>query len=164
MNLAADPSTDHAVWPYALPREVLLARFLAKVEKDECTGCWNWIAGKQSKGYGSIGVGDHKTDNAHRVAWILFRGPIPDGFEVDHLCRRHECVNPSHLEPVPQRVNALRGVSSPAENARKASCASGHPLSGRNLIQRRDGRRNCRECSNAAKRAYWQRTAARRAS
>ncbi|PLS82281.1 MAG: hypothetical protein CYG60_24755 [Actinobacteria bacterium] len=46
---------------------------------------------------------------AHRVYYLRLRGPIPNGKELDHLCRNRDCVNPDHLEPVEGRVNVQRG-------------------------------------------------------
>lgn len=79
-------------------------------EKVEPTGfCWNWTASTRN-GYGQISVGGRKgrIAGAHRVAYELLIGPIPDGLVIDHLCRNTLCVNPDHLEPVTVRENALR--------------------------------------------------------
>lgn len=65
---------------------------------------------------------------AHRAAYEAAYGPIPKGLVIDHLCRNTECCNPEHLEAVTQRVNALRGTSRPAVNARKETCPKGHPF------------------------------------
>ena len=76
--------------------------------------------------YGRFAVG-HEHRPAHRVAYELQDGrPVANTLEIDHLCRVHNCVRPEHLEPVPHRVNALRGFSIPAENARKTHCTHGH--------------------------------------
>ena len=53
---------------------------------------------------------------AHRVAWELIRGPIPEGLVLDHLCRTSACVNPDHLEPVPQAINMIRGFEDTARD------------------------------------------------
>lgn len=76
---------------------------------------------------------------AHRFAYELANGPIPDGLEIDHLCRNRKCVNPAHLQAVSHRENMLR--------AAKTHCLNGHPLTGPNVYLRPDGRgRECREC------------------
>jgi len=61
-------------------------------------------------GYGrvNLGVRGAGVALAHRVAWELTNGPIPDGHELDHLCRTRNCVNPGHLEPVTRAVNCAR--------------------------------------------------------
>lgn len=73
-------------------------------------GCWEWTGAKTSDGYGIIGEGGKHSGNlyAHRVAWEKWRGPIPEGAEVDHLCYNTSCINPDHLEPVTPRVNKDR--------------------------------------------------------
>jgi hypothetical protein len=125
-------------------------RFWSKVSLGD--GCWNWQAASDARGYG----GFHRTINgvhtqcmAHRVAYELLVGPIPDGLELDHLCRNPRCVNPHHLEAVTHRVNALRGISSTAKNAVKTHCDKGHPFDERNTYWTTNQglpSRRCREC------------------
>ena len=94
--------------------------FWSKVNKTET--CWLWTGHLNHKGYGRYGrIG------AHRLTYIMFNGPIPEGYEPDHLCRVHNCVNPAHSEAVTKRVNILRGVSFSAVNAAKTRCPKGHP-------------------------------------
>lgn len=73
------------------------------------SGCWLWLLSVGSHGYGQSG-----RTTAHRVSHEAFRGPIPEGYEVDHLCRNKLCVNPDHLEAVP-----------PVENQRRMADARG---------------------------------------
>lgn len=75
----------------------LRERFLTKVRKTD--GCWLWVGSKNAQGYGHIGEGGHKSKiiRAHRVAYGLFVGPIPEGKQVLHRCDNPSCVNPSHL-------------------------------------------------------------------
>lgn len=89
-------------------RVPLSQRFWDKVEKTD--GCWLWRAARDLNGYGRVGAdeGPKRTMLAHRAAWTLLRGDIPDGLVLDHLCRNPQCVNPAHLEPVTQRVNLER--------------------------------------------------------
>lgn len=106
-------------------------RFWAKVEKSD--GCWLWTGAKTTTGYGSVWL-DGRSVKAHRVAYELLVGRIPDGLTIDHLCRVRLCVNPAHLEPVTNRENTLRSPQSEASvNARKTHCPKGHPYEGRNL-------------------------------
>lgn len=85
----------------------LLRRFWSKVDVRP-DGCWWWTGAIGASGYPHIKV-DGKKQRAHRIAYELFAGPVPDGFDVDHLCGVRKCVNPSHLEAVTHRENVLRG-------------------------------------------------------
>lgn len=109
-------------------------RFWAKVDKagpvpearPELGPCWVWTAGKRWNGYANLGVTNSSSTVAHKFAYELLVGPVPDGLQLDHLCRVRHCVNPSHLEPVPQVVNILRGEAFTAKNAVKTHCPKGH--------------------------------------
>jgi len=85
---------------------------------------------------------------AHRFAYELLVGPIPDGLHTDHLCRNHSCVRPDHLEPVTCAVNVQRGIGPAALNAKKAHCMHGHPFDGPNTMIAKNGKRQCRTCHN----------------
>lgn len=98
-------------------------RFWEKVHKTEM--CWVWTACTTNLGYGRFGV-EGRTESAHRFAYKLLVGPIPDGLCLDHLCRNRACVNPAHLEPVTLGENVLRGVGLSARRAASAHCAKGH--------------------------------------
>lgn len=71
-------------------------KFHASYRQDE-TGCWLWTGTCSSKGYGKFYY-DYSTTGAHRVAWELVNGPIPDGLLIRHTCDVRACVNPVHLE------------------------------------------------------------------
>lgn len=89
---------------------------------------------------------------AHRVAYELFVGPIPEGLTLDHLCRVRHCVNPLHLEPVTRGENTRRNDSAPSQNARKTHCIRGHALIPENLYPRKYGRQ-CKLCVRELTRA-----------
>lgn len=110
------------------------------------SGCWEWQGAKDRAGYGRFGDGRrHGTNITHRLAYMFVYGPIPEGKELDHLCRNRGCCNPDHLEPVTHRVNLQRGVQGAVTH-----CKWGHELSGDNLklARRKNGDlfRQCRPC------------------
>jgi hypothetical protein len=87
-------------------------RFWPKVDKTET--CWLWVGAIGTGGYGNFyisSVGRRiRSVRAHRWAYEHLVGSIPDGLDLDHLCRNRACVNPAHLEPVTRRVNLRRGI------------------------------------------------------
>jgi hypothetical protein len=127
-------------------------------------GHWMWT-GSNSRGYGRFSI-NRRGIPAHRAAWLLFRGEIPEGLQVHHLCYRKGCVNPDHLEPRTARDNNLdvsplrqpRKPKSP-HRWRKAVCKHGHPMEGENIAwtTHADGRRvrYCRECARIMNRAQY---------
>lgn len=117
-------------------------------------GCWLWTAAKNGKGYGQVKFRGTQT-GAHRLAYLHWIGPIPKGLQLDHLCRNPSCVNPNHLEAVTQKTNMLRGESPSALNAQKTHCKRGHALDGPNLRLGSKGRRMCRTCIGASRRATY---------
>lgn len=115
-------------------------RFWAKVEKTD--HCWLWHGAVSSyTGYGSIGH-NGKTCVAHRMAYLLVKGAIPDGLELDHLCRNRLCVNPDHLEPVTHLENMRRGAL-----ATRTHCIHGHEYTPENTYLAPAGGRRCRQCA-----------------
>jgi hypothetical protein len=134
-------------------RGTLEERFWAKVDRLGDDECWPWLAAVHGRGgYGVIcsGKRGHKV-MAHRVAYELLVGPIPEGLVIDHLCENPLCVNPAHMEPVQNGVNVVRGHSPTALNARKTHCLRGHLLDERNTY-RPGNHRYCRTCTRLRKR------------
>lgn len=137
--------------PRAIPKSMPpLDRIAARLIVED-SGCWTLTGSTSSTGYHSIGV-NGTTHNAHRWLYEVVVGPVPEGLQLDHLCRNRACVNPDHLEPVSQSENLLRGDGFSGVNARKSVCVNGHDLVGHNVMIRKDGWRNCRECHNARRR------------
>lgn len=132
-------------------------RFHAHYIPEPNTGCWLWDGKLSSKGYGKLHDGNpgNRLLNAHRLAYELLRGPIPDGLQLDHLCRVRSCVNPRHLEPVTNQDNVLRSpISLATANAKKTHCPKGHAYVPENTIMER-GKRRCRACRDERNRATW---------
>lgn len=122
-----------------------MLRFWAKVDEWQPSGCWLWTGSLDGKGYGKFGL-DGRTVGAHRVAYQIERGPIPDGLELDHLCCVPACVNPDHLEPVTHLENIRRNPK-----RTRLVCPYGHPRHWRGT------RMVCRQCDNAAAARYRER-------
>lgn len=127
------------------PPSPVLPRLASKFTVSD--GCWEWT-GTRTYGYGRFRLRG-KYVQAHRLMYELLVGPIPDGLQLDHLCRNRACVRPSHLEPVTQRENILRGEGPTANNATKTHCRYGHEFTPENTYQVKTGGRFCRACARA---------------
>lgn len=127
--------------------------------------CWMWTASVNEKGYGKfreyLGRGKARSWLAHRFVYVLSIGPIPEGFQLDHLCHtvdescpggpscpHRRCVNPIHLEVVTPGENTRRGVP-----ARKTHCIHGHEFTPENTYVRR-GQRRCQTCRMEARNSF----------
>ena len=131
-------------------------RFWNRVDKGAGPdACWPWTGGTTAKGHGiakcppeRLGGGAGTT--AHRIAYMLLVGPIPDGMHLDHLCRNPPCCNPAHLEPVTHAENLRRGRQAQSE---RTECANGHAYDDANTAWYtkgpRAGTRRCRACQRA---------------
>ena len=141
-------------------------------------GCWEWTGYIMTNGYGKLTHQEDISGLAHRLVYHFEVGPIPEGFELDHLCRNRGCVNPEHLDVVTRRVNINRSplvrerrkrqkyealgrrlerLENSNANKFKTHCPQGHPYSPENTRWYRNGRR-CRECERIrARAAYWRR-------
>jgi len=94
-----------------------------------------------NSGYGAANVGGMKT-TAHRVAFVASGREIPEGLELDHLCRNRICVNPAHLEPVTRKRNMER-----TPKAMATTCKHGHEMTPANTYAKANGCRSCRACN-----------------
>lgn len=129
--------------------DVIADRFWSKVRFGDWCDCWEWTASLDRDGYGRISAGGTGRSPlaAHRVAYELLVGPIPEGMEIDHLCRNRACVNPLHLEAVTAKVNVERSAL-----AAKTHCKRGHSYTPENTAWRKPsaarphGYRVCRTC------------------
>jgi hypothetical protein len=143
------------------PRPTIEQSFWERANKAE--GCWLWSGSLNDDGYGIL-----RRLSAHRYAYELLVGPIPDGMEIDHVCSVRKCVNPAHMEAVTHTENIRRSwVRGNCENRRntlaemhksKTHCPHGHALSGENLVfDTQSGARRCRICNNNKAARYKQR-------
>lgn len=128
-----------------MPKGVYRRRSIRERVLVQSNGCWEWVAGRNSKGYGLLySKSQDRLLYAHRAFYTVFVAPIPDGLQIDHLCRNPSCVNPRHLEVVTHQENLARG-----KFGRKTHCVHGHPFDLLNTYYRRDrNERMCRACHN----------------
>lgn len=136
-----------------------------KSVRDEETGCLRWTAAKNPKGYGRQWDGN-RVQQVHRLAYEAWVGPIPDGLEIDHLCRTRDCIEPTHLEPVTHAENLDRRVWSGAPVGRPAGalpeeCSKGHQYTPENTsyynIKKTGGTgRKCKTCKAEQNRKRYQ--------
>ena len=129
------------------------------------SGCWVWMRTIDRDGYG-VASYRGKTQTAQRLAYRTFVDEvIPEGYQIDHLCRYRRCVNPRHLEAVPVAVNFQRGTCPAARRARSDRCIRGHSYAEFGVYHNggRGGRmrRRCSECIRILSR---ERAAGRRAA
>lgn len=124
---------------------------LCVVSVDPASKCVIWAGAKTVDGYGKAWDGTQDV-KAHRMAYVLAAGSIPDGLQIDHLCRNRACVSPAHLEPVTGQENLMRGDTHQARNAAKTHCDQGHEFTPENTRVHAptkkypNGRRSCRAC------------------
>ncbi len=131
-------------------------RFWAKVDKGSMRECWQWLGSHGQAGHGTFWDGS-KPEAAHRYAYRILIGPIPEGMTIDHLCRNPACVNPAHMECVTLVENILRSTGVSAINAKKTHCPQGHPYDEANTYVDNRGARTCIICRNAASRRSYTR-------
>lgn len=136
----------------------LSERFHRHVEKTD--SCWIWTGALDGHGYGQTSANGRRLA-AHRVSFELSKGSIPEGMDIDHLCRNPRCVNPDHLEAVTRGENTRRGILHQVISAKAAArktCGKGHPWTPENTYLDPAGKRRCRSCE----RINWDKCAAKR--
>lgn len=132
-------------------------RLWSNIDVVDVDDCWVWKGATTVKEYGRLRVGGRKK-LAYQYAYELVCGPVPDGLELDHLCRNRACCNPFHLEPTTHQENVLRGVAGLTNNhqTKKTHCPSGHPYSDTNT-RKQDGQRRCIVCRREQGRSIYHR-------
>lgn len=110
--------------------------------------CWIWQRALTPNGYAQASY-QSKMQRLHKLVWEFFNGPVPEGLELDHLCRNRSCWNPEHLEPVTHQVNMQRGDS---WWRNKTHCPLGHEYSPENTYTYPTGNRSCRICRRVTNR------------
>lgn len=131
-------------------RPTVLERLISQIEVDG--DCWIYTGYTPPDGYGRIHY-NRKPALAHRVCYEQLVGPIPEGLELDHVCRRPACVNPDHLDPVDHRTNAMRGAAPAIRRHRRRECIHGHRMTAENTYVTPQGYRQCRTCRSARQKA-----------
>lgn len=130
--------------------------FEARYIPEPNSGCWLWIGYAKpagpSKWQARNPYGYYSRKPAHRLAYELHKGPVPEGLVIDHLCRNTLCVNPAHLEAVTTQENTRRGEAQSVINGRKTHCIHGHELTPDNTRLKRKGRGHERVCRTCHKR------------
>jgi hypothetical protein len=130
-------------------RKKEIERYWEKVEINNPNDCWLWIAGKNELGYGIFNPKAHVRYKAHKYLYELLHGIVPQGYELDHLCRVHNCVNPTHLEVVTHKENIRRAIGLNdigIVNRMKTHCPREHLYNTENTYISPKGKRICRLC------------------
>jgi hypothetical protein len=124
--------------------------------------CWEWL-GSLVNGYACARI-EGVTRRVHVWTWEQENGPVPEGLELDHLCRVRRCIRPSHLEPVTRRENLLRSpLTLASANVAKTHCPQSHPYDEANTYVDQKGKRYCRTCQRDRDRARGGRPGRRKA-
>lgn len=132
-------------------------RLMRKVVVDLPRGCWLWCAARDDLGYGYFWY-NGRQQMAYRASYQMFRGAIPLGLVLDHVCRVPRCVNPWHLDAVTQKENLRRSpLTVGSKNTAKTTCNAGHAFDEQNTYTHAaTGKRKCRACGrrNRMRRYY----------
>lgn len=161
LNHRTTNNISQYLWGKGLPSHYVpypkntMDHFWMKVDTGRKNDCWNWL-GCLRNGYGCFQM-DYRSDYSHRFAYEDKVGAIPEGLEIDHLCRNRRCCNPHHMEPVTRAENVLRGFGLGALNKRKTHCHKGHHFDSANTFMDSHGHRQCRICKRERERMAYKR-------
>lgn len=126
-----------------------IEKLMRHVHVEPNSGCWLWLGATKRRGYGSAWW-QGRFMGAHRAVYLAHGGIVPDGTELDHLCRTPQCVNPDHLEPVTHQENMRRG-----RYGATTHCPHGHPYDTENTYRRPNVTRVCQTCRRDQERARY---------
>lgn len=123
-------------------------RFEAKFIPEPNSGCWLWLGALcNDAGYGAFRMGGRRV-TSNRASWMIYRGTIPEGMEIDHRCRNPYCVNPEHLRPLTPAANLA------ARQLDQETCRRGHAMTGDNLLIETIYVRRCKCCRSVSRIRY----------
>lgn len=142
MEIRLQPTRLHRFGPKALSPDERIAAWRARSPSNE-KGCWLWMGSRSKGGYGRVKAYARKY-MIHRFTYEFVNGLIPDGLQIDHLCRVRNCFNPAHLEAVTPSENVKRGDSPKLQRA-KTHCPHGHAYDAKNTLRSSTGR-VCKAC------------------
>lgn len=135
----------------------VIERIERRVERIPFSGCWIFMGALNTSGYGWVGRGGRGdgVDRAHRITYQHYRGEVPAGKELDHLCRVRSCCNPFHLEAVTRKEHCQRGdvgKTTGAKNRAKTHCPKGHEYTSENTYWHQSRKYLCRGCKQCRSR------------
>jgi hypothetical protein len=126
-------------------RQAPIEQRILRRRKVTPNGCWEFMGARNTRNYGQTTVGSMKDGSRrvrkiHALAYELWVGEVPEGMELDHLCRNPPCFNPAHLEAVTHQENLRRAYPE------KSECFKGHPYVDGSFRIDSQGRKKCRAC------------------
>lgn len=138
-----------------MSRETITERLDKYTIPEPNTGCFLWIGPLNSDGYGALTI-EKRVCRAHRLAYEAVNGAIADGMFICHRCDVRHCVNPAHLflgTAADNNHDMMRKGRHRSD--KKPECPKGHTLDGDNTRTYKNGKRQCRRCEAARRRAYF---------